>query len=49
MKHILAIMCFILAIMYHIKPEAATDNVNIIFGCIFVLLGNLFLSNGGKE
>jgi hypothetical protein len=49
MKYILAILCFIVAIMCYIKPEVITDNVNRIFGCIFILLGNLFLSNGGKE
>ena len=49
MKHILAIMCFIVAIMCYIKPEVFTDNAYRLFGCIFILLGNLFSSNGGEE
>lgn len=44
MKYILGIICLIVGIMFYVKPEAFTDNINCIYGCIFILLGNLFFN-----
>ena len=44
MKYILAILCFIVSICFNIKPDFMSYDVNVIFGLIFMLLGNLFLN-----
>ena len=42
MKYILAVLCLIISMCFYIKPEFMTDNINVIFGLIFILLANLF-------
>jgi len=44
MKYLLGTMCFIVAIVWYVKPEAFTDDINVVFGCIFIMLGNLFIN-----
>ena len=45
MKYILGFGCLIIAGFYYFKPELLTTNTNIIFGCVFICLANLFFNS----
>lgn len=44
MKYILGIICVIMGVCFYIKPDLCVENTNVIFGMIFILLGNLFFN-----
>lgn len=44
MKYILAVMCLTISMCFYIKPEFMSDDTNVIFGLIFMLLANLFFT-----
>ena len=44
MKYILGVICIAIGISFYIKPDLLAENINIIFGVIFILLGNLFFN-----
>jgi len=44
MKYILGIICAFMGVCFYIKPDLFIENINVIFGTIFILLGNLFFN-----
>jgi len=43
-KYVLAMCCLIISMCFYFKPDFLTNNTNVIFGLIFMLLANLFFN-----
>ena len=48
MKYVLAFCCWGMAAVCYLKPEWLSEKPNLIYGCIFICLANLFSKSHEK-